>query len=104
MSVELTRSHVAAPMWRYLRSTCAEVSELRTSLTDVPVVLDNSLTGGQWEIHEGGEVVESGDIAPAPEGMAVDYHPTVGWFAYSPSLITGAIEPLAFPLLGRAGA
>lgn len=78
------QARVSESVWRYLRDTCAEASTSPWvgGLLDVPLVADDNLTGGQWQIWEDGELTASGDIAPAPEGMHVGYAPLVGWYAY----------------------
>ncbi len=74
---------VADPAWRFLRDSYAKVirPEAARVMLDLPVHVSEELSGGQWQIREDGEVVESGDIAPAPEGMTVTYSPYAGWFA-----------------------
>lgn len=87
--------HVAEPVWRFLRDRFATAipREAAAAMLDLPVVVDDDLAGGRWEIRNGAEVVSSGDMAPAPEGMTAHYSPHVGWFAVSPE----AADPLAFP-------
>lgn len=84
----MMKAHVAGPMWRYLKDTCPEASPTGLGgLIGVPVIVSNELTGGQWQIWEDGELEAHGDIAPAPDGMAIDYAQFVGWFAYDPDLL-----------------
>jgi hypothetical protein len=75
--------HVAEPVWRFLRNTYAKVipPEAATAMMGLPIVVDDGLTGGQWQIREDGEITSSGDMAPAPEGMVVFYSPPMGWLA-----------------------
>lgn len=75
--------HVAEPVWRFLRDRYASAvrPEAAARMLDLPVVIDGDLTGGQWQIREDGEVTSSGDMAPAPEGMAVHYAGHAGWIA-----------------------
>lgn len=75
--------HVAEPVWRFLRDTYAATvrPEAAQALMGMPVVIDDDLTGGMWQIREDGQVTSSGDMAPAPEGTTVMYSPHAGWLA-----------------------
>lgn len=81
--------HVAEPVWRFLRESYAKVSQpVMTQLpVGLPVVIDGDLGGGQWQIHENGEVASFGDMAPAPEGVEVSYSPITGWIAVRSDLM-----------------
>jgi len=81
--------HVAEPVWRFLRDTYAQAvrPEAASAMTDMPIVVDDALSGGQWQIRENGQVVKSGDMAPAPDGMVVTYFPQAGWVAIRQDLV-----------------
>lgn len=83
------RLHVSEHVWRFLRDTYAKVipTEAVTVMMGLPIVVDDDLAGGQWQIRESGEIVSSGDMAPAPEGMTVSYSPMTGWIAVSTDLM-----------------
>jgi hypothetical protein len=90
--------HVAEPVWRFLRNTYARNTyakvippEAVTAMMGLPVVVDDALTGGQWQIHENGQVTSSGDMAPAPDGMVVVYSPHAGWLAIAKNLAHDAV-------------
>lgn len=80
--------HVAEPVWRFLRDRYVPIirPEAAARLMEMPVLVSDDLTGGQWQIRENGEVTSSGDMAPAPEGMTVAYSPQFGWFAVASHL------------------
>lgn len=84
---------VAEPVWLFLRETYAKAikPELATTMMGLPIVIDDDLTGGQWQHREGGEVTSSGDMAPAPEGMTVMYSPITGWIAIRSDLMEQAV-------------
>jgi hypothetical protein len=75
--------HVSDHVWRFLRETYATVirPEAVLAMLALPIIVDASLTGGQWQIRENGEVTSSGDMAPPPDGMLVFYTPRSGWVA-----------------------
>lgn len=77
------RLHVSEHVWRYLRETYTKVirPEAITVMMGLPIVVDDNLTGGQWQLRENGEVTSTWDMAPAPEGMTVFYTPHSGWLA-----------------------
>ena len=97
--------HVAEPVWRFLRHTYAKATSPAPfdAMAASPIVVDDDLTGGQWQIRENGEVVKSGDMAPIPEGMpegtVVMYSPTTGWVAID----TNIPWPSAFRVSERSG-
>lgn len=84
------RLHVSEPVWRFWLGMYAKASRpgVPPSLADVPVVVDGKLTGSQWQLFKDGEVAQSGDMAPAPEGMTVYWSPHAGWIAIAPDLVT----------------
>ncbi len=59
---------------------------LGSALLQAPVVVDPALTGGRREYREDDQVVQAGDMAPAPEGMTVFYSPLAGWLAVADDL------------------
>ncbi len=73
--------HVAEPVWRFLRNTYAQAipQAAAQAMLELPIVVDDDLSGGQWQIREDGQVTSAGDMAPAPEGMVVFYAPPMGW-------------------------
>jgi hypothetical protein len=75
--------HLSEHGWRFLRHTYAKVipPEAAAVMLTLPIVIDDDLTGGQWQIRENGEVTSDGDMAPPPEGMTVFYTPHSGWLA-----------------------
>jgi hypothetical protein len=75
--------HVAEPVWRFLRDTYVKAMRPETAqaVMGLPIVVDDDLTGGQWQLREDGEVATAGDMAPGPDGMQVSYVPRVGWIA-----------------------
>jgi hypothetical protein len=81
--------HVAEPVWRFLLDRYVPLIPrgATSRLMEMPVVIDDDLTGGQWQIRENGEVSSSGDMAPAPEGMTVSYSPISGWIAIRSDLL-----------------
>lgn len=89
--------HVAKPVWSFLRDTYAKVirPETVSAMMDLPIIVDDTLAGGQWQIHEDGQVTTSGDMAPAPEGMTVFYSPEMGWWAFNTDLIEPSKHALA---------
>ena len=84
--------HVAESVWRFLLDRYVPlIPRAATSrLMDMPVVIDDDLTGGQWQVRVNGEVTSSGDMAPAPEGMTVLYSPIAGWIAIRSDLMEQA--------------
>lgn len=83
---------VAEPVWRFMRDTYTKAinPDAATALWATPVVIDDDLTGGQWQLRENGETVASGDMAPAPDGMTVTYSPYSGWIAIRSDLMEPA--------------
>lgn len=86
--------HVAEQVWRFLRNTYAKAirPEAAEAMMGLPIVVDDDLDGGQWQIHEDGQVTSSGDMAPAPEGAVVTYSPVSGWLAINKNAITGPVS------------
>lgn len=84
--------HVAEPVSRFLRDRYAKSIDPKpaAALLATPIVVDDDLTGGQWQLREDGETVSSGDMAPAPEGMTVIYSPITGWIAIDSDLMEQA--------------
>jgi hypothetical protein len=80
--------HVAEPVSRFLRDTYAKATSPghAAAMTGLPIVVDDALTGGQWQLLEDGQVTKSGDMAPAPEGMVVVYDRHAGWVAMDKTL------------------
>jgi hypothetical protein len=80
--------HVAEPVWRFLRDTYAKAirPDYAAAMMGLPIVVDDDLTGGQWKLHEDGQVTKSGDMAPAPEGMVVMYDQYADWLAINKTL------------------
>jgi hypothetical protein len=81
--------HVAADLWEYLRDKYGATDNhpAIAGLPGHPVVLEDALQGGQWEIREDGQVIKSGDVAPAPEGMVAFYAgASFGWLAVDPRI------------------
>lgn len=83
---------VSEHVWCFLRKTYATVirPDAVTAMLASPIVVDPALTGGQWQILEDGEVTKAGDMAPAPDGMAVLYSPEAGWLAIRADLMAEA--------------
>lgn len=81
--------HVSEHVWRFLRETYAKVirPEAVQVMMGLPIVVDDDLTGGQWQIRENGQITKAADMAPAPEGMTVSYSPISGWIAIRTDLI-----------------
>lgn len=81
--------HVAEPVWRFLLDRYMSLipREASSRLMEMPVVIDDDLTGGQWQIREDGEIASSGDMAPAPEGMTVSYSKYSGWIAIDSTIL-----------------
>lgn len=77
------RLHVSEHVWRFLRNTYAKVipAEAQTVMMGLPIIVDDDLTGGQWQIRENDQITKAGDMAPPPEGMTVFYSPHAGWLA-----------------------
>jgi hypothetical protein len=75
--------HVSEHVRAFLRHAHARDTRpgAATVMLGLPIVVDDDLTGGQWQIRENGEVTSSGDMAPAREGMTVSYSPMTGWIA-----------------------
>ncbi len=80
---------VSEPVSRFVRETYAKAVDVSHAerMFAVPIVVDGDLTAGQRQIRENGEVTASGDIAPAPDGMQVEYSPIAGWYAFNPDLL-----------------
>jgi hypothetical protein len=77
---------VSEPLWRYWRDKYVSAlrPETAQAVMGMPIVIDDDLSGGQWQLVEGGQVVRSGDIAPAAPGEMVTYAgAAVGWVAWS---------------------